>query len=298
MGRGAGWCKNFCVTRIPFSASPQADIVLCSILDRLQPQSIVSYHEHDSLLEHVFDEELTEEERKAAWEKYKADMAAESVQYNYQALQNRLEEEQLEQRAQVQRMQQMIQDQTNSATASSTDVGGFLYKLSTAVSLVNSLTSLQKKRDVLVRHLSNHQVQHPPYLKGHLQEVEMKFQENFSKLGDAIQQVNMLITQFQSTNHTSTISPTFRHMVNNLHMTFLNQLEALKRSTPLPGFSLASHPPYVGTSHAPPPPPNITLPQDMLQRTMPPTHTPAHLLPHSHTQNLRFHPVTGHVTGH
>lgn len=106
--------------------------MLCSILDRLQPQSIVSYHEHDSLLEHVFDEELTEEERKAAWEKYKADMAAESVQYNYQALQNRLEEEQLEQRAQVQRMQQMIQDQTNSATASSTDVGGFLYKLSTS----------------------------------------------------------------------------------------------------------------------------------------------------------------------
>ena len=109
----------------------------------------------------MFDEELTEEERKAAWEKYKADMAAESVQYNYQALQNRLEEEQLEQRAQVQRMQQMIQDQTNSATASSTDVGGFLYKLSHAVSLVNNLTSLQKKRDVLVRHLSNHQVPAP-----------------------------------------------------------------------------------------------------------------------------------------
>ena len=77
--------------KFPFSASPQADMVLCSILDRLQPQWIVNYHEHDSLLEHVFDEELTEEERKAAWEKYKADMAAESVQYNYQALQNRLE---------------------------------------------------------------------------------------------------------------------------------------------------------------------------------------------------------------
>ena len=73
--------KNLCVTRFSFPASPQADIVLCSILDRLQPQWIVSYHEHDSLLKHLFDEELTEEDLKAAWEKYKVDMAAASVQY-------------------------------------------------------------------------------------------------------------------------------------------------------------------------------------------------------------------------
>ena len=34
---------------------------------------IVQYHEHDSLLENKVEEELTEEERKAAWEEYEQD---------------------------------------------------------------------------------------------------------------------------------------------------------------------------------------------------------------------------------
>jgi len=33
-------------------------------------ERIVSYHEHDSLLENKQDEELNEEERKEAWEDY------------------------------------------------------------------------------------------------------------------------------------------------------------------------------------------------------------------------------------
>lgn len=31
---------------------------------------IVKYHEHDSLLENVVEQELTEDEKKAAWEDY------------------------------------------------------------------------------------------------------------------------------------------------------------------------------------------------------------------------------------
>lgn len=34
---------------------------------------IISYHEHDSLLENIVDEELTEEERLQAWEEYEND---------------------------------------------------------------------------------------------------------------------------------------------------------------------------------------------------------------------------------
>lgn len=42
------------------------------LLKKLHPQWITGYHEHDSLLEHRFAEELTEEEQKKAWENYEA----------------------------------------------------------------------------------------------------------------------------------------------------------------------------------------------------------------------------------
>ena len=53
------------------------EIKLCYLQDRLlaelltsQKDYIVQYHKHDSLLENQLDQELTEEERKAAWEEY------------------------------------------------------------------------------------------------------------------------------------------------------------------------------------------------------------------------------------
>ena len=55
--------------------------MLSSILDHMHPQWVISYHEHDSLLEHVFDEELSEAERKAAWDSYKQEKAAETARY-------------------------------------------------------------------------------------------------------------------------------------------------------------------------------------------------------------------------
>ncbi len=45
------------------------------LADLLQNQGdwIVTYHQHDSLLENKVDQDLTEEERKAAWEEYEQD---------------------------------------------------------------------------------------------------------------------------------------------------------------------------------------------------------------------------------
>lgn len=66
-------------------------MILNSILDRLQPDWIINYHEHDSLLKHVFSEELSEEERKAAWDDYRAQIAQYDNATYYNALQNQLD---------------------------------------------------------------------------------------------------------------------------------------------------------------------------------------------------------------
>ena len=58
---------------------PDSDIILSQVLDKLQPRWVVGYHEHDSLLEHVFDEELSEEEQKKAWELYNREK---TMEYN------------------------------------------------------------------------------------------------------------------------------------------------------------------------------------------------------------------------
>ena len=66
----------------PLDNKPQDDFILSNILDQLQPKWVVNYHKHDSLLEHIFDEELSEEERKLAWENYNASKKMESHVYN------------------------------------------------------------------------------------------------------------------------------------------------------------------------------------------------------------------------
>ena len=53
--------------------SPSQDVVLSELLKSCKDQ-IVSYHEHETLLDHKADEELSEAERKAAWAEYEAEV--------------------------------------------------------------------------------------------------------------------------------------------------------------------------------------------------------------------------------
>ena len=66
----------------PLDNKPQDDFILSNILDHLQPKWVISYHKHDSLLEHIYAEELSEEERKLAWDNYNASKQVESQVYN------------------------------------------------------------------------------------------------------------------------------------------------------------------------------------------------------------------------
>ena len=68
-----------CASSESLNISLQEDVILCKILDKIQPDWVTAYHEHDSLLEHIDDEELSEEERKAAWDLYNQQIATESA---------------------------------------------------------------------------------------------------------------------------------------------------------------------------------------------------------------------------
>ncbi|XP_053230448.1 transcriptional regulator ATRX isoform X8 [Podarcis raffonei] len=57
------------------------DTILAEIL-QICKEHIVGYHEHDSLLDHKEEEELTEEERKAAWDEYEAEKKGLTMRFN------------------------------------------------------------------------------------------------------------------------------------------------------------------------------------------------------------------------
>uniref|UniRef100_A0A8C5TMG8 Transcriptional regulator ATRX n=1 Tax=Malurus cyaneus samueli TaxID=2593467 RepID=A0A8C5TMG8_9PASS len=60
------------------------DTILAELL-QINKEYIVGYHEHDSLLDHKEEEELTEEERKAAWAEYEAEKKGLTMRFNMPA---------------------------------------------------------------------------------------------------------------------------------------------------------------------------------------------------------------------
>lgn len=71
--------SKFLFLPLPPPPYKKQDFILAELL-RQQQDWIVKYHEHDSLLENVVDESLTEEERKVAWSEYEAEKEGRMLQ--------------------------------------------------------------------------------------------------------------------------------------------------------------------------------------------------------------------------
>ncbi|XP_048589245.1 transcriptional regulator ATRX isoform X2 [Nematostella vectensis] len=89
------------------------DAILADLINRMHPQWIVKYHEHDSLLRNIEEEELTEEEMKIAWKAYQDEKeAANNPAYARQLEYERYQEQQ---RLYQQQAQQIAQQQPGSS---------------------------------------------------------------------------------------------------------------------------------------------------------------------------------------
>ena len=241
-------------------------MVLCSLLDKMQPQSIISYHEHDSLLEHVFDEELSEEDQKAAWESHKAQMAAESKSYNMQALQSRLEE-------------QMAEQGTQSSAEVDHQGASVIMMLQTSVRDVKELMRLQQKQ----HHLS-YQAQQPEAVlaKRELAMVNSMINEGYRKVAEGIEKVNNYLVLVSAGKITLPLEVT--RTVNAFRQYLISELERFRNMSSSqvvnPQVSTTTPHPGPGPSSQSRPGPSSQSQPGAFQATSLPRHGVGH--PHTH----------------
>lgn len=193
-------------------------MVLGTVLDKLQPQWIAGYHEHDSLLEHIFDEELSEEDRKAAWETYKSQMAAESIQYNYNALQTRLNEQDAA----------LLQQQGPSGIQRDTTSGAILNALVKALQQTRELQRLYKENQRLkMNHGAN------PAMEGQIKSHTSELTLCYHVVEASIKHVNHIL---EMCSGQITLHPGISQKVESLKDELLSELRTFRvltsKSTP------------------------------------------------------------------
>ncbi len=193
--------------------------MLGNILNKLQPQWITGYHEHNSLLEHIFDEELPEEERKAAWETYKAQMAAESMSYNYSALQTRLNEESAAQAQQAQAQQ---------GPSGILSVDGIVNTLTAAVQQTKLLQALFVRDQILRSKLTQAS---NPMVAAELKSNSSALSQHHNSVFATIRQVNEILSQWQMGQ--VTLHPDAQK-VESLRVELLSELGNFKSMTSQP----------------------------------------------------------------
>lgn len=199
---------------------PQADNVLSSILEGIQPQWVINYHEHDSLLEHVFSEELSEEERKAAWEEYRAQMTQESRNYyNYQSLQSQLDTGS----SALQTASVATADPTGSRVTETwrerdTEL---LTVLTNANTNVLNLIGLLREKAMLTEH-QRRGIPLPSNLTPRA--LEEKITKQYRLVGEGVQRVNSTLQRC----HDGGLSPTVNQLANQLRSELLRNLDVLR----------------------------------------------------------------------
>lgn len=203
----------------------------------MHPQWIVGYHEHDSLLEHIFDEELSEEERKAAWEKYKADMAAESQRYNFEALQSRLEEEQ---------QQQLAAASTSAAampgpgTMPISEPMRIIAELTAAIRSAKNLQMSQVRKHQLSYFLRQHGENTPLPIKTELVSVNNVMRVEYSKVTQAIHDINAKLSDLYARR--VALPQSIQSEINIRRSTLLMEIENFRKISAAPHpFQVAPH---------------------------------------------------------
>ena len=212
------WVAHYSAA-ISFPRGKQVDPVLCALLDRLQPRWVVGYHEHDSLLQHIFDEELSEEDRKQAWDNYKAQMDAETGVYNLKALQSHLD--QGPQTYQNAFAVQPIGQQTQAAN-------NILSVLQTSISKVRTLNKLQEDKNKLSGLLSQVPVPNQGPIKGELARLKEQIATEYTAVAESIKNVNRFLTSCHSGN--IVLDTYLSQNINYLRSILADELQKMKTS--------------------------------------------------------------------
>ena len=217
-------------TSIAPAFNKQVDPVLCALMDKLQPEWIVGYHEHDSLLQHIFDEELTEEDRKQAWEQYKAQMDAETGVYNLRALQSHLN--QGPQTSQSAFTGQPIGQQAQVAIS----------VLQSAIGKVRTLNKLQEDKSRLNSLLPQVPETRQGLIKEELSRLKQQISTEYTAVAESIKNVNRFLTSCHSGN--IVLDAFLSHNINYLRSILSDELQKMKTSGGFPQQQHTNAPTY------------------------------------------------------
>lgn len=213
----------------------QVDPVLCALMGKLQPEWIVGYHEHDSLLQHIFDEELSEEDRKQAWDNYKAQMDAETGVYNLRALQSHLNQGGGPQTSQSALAGQPVGQHTQMA-------GSILSVLQSAISKVRTLNKLQDDKTKLSNLLPKVAEARQGILKAELARLKQQISTEYAAVAESIKNVNRFLTSCHSGN---IVLDTFLSQnINYLRSILSDELQKMKTSGAFPQQQHTNAPTY------------------------------------------------------